>query len=257
MEKDPIVPGVKPSPEDIELRKRQLQARRQAAQRAELARAKATPAAPAKQTLAIVALVITLIIGALAGFLFMQLQTVQKQLNEANELIVSQGANLKKLNDQLSTTDENANLSVDALKMLVRDNNKEIRKLWDLANKRNRPNISSNTESVTALKKSVASVEKKVASTSQKTTAQVANLKKDMEASVARLSNTVSGLSPDINEAQLRISQNSEAIQVLDAKVSSIKQGGDIGDMRLEMEDIQIRLDRIQNALGTTTAPRP
>ena len=51
-------------------------------------------------------------------------------------------------------------------------------------------------------------------------------------------------------ENQLRIAQITENLQMLDAKVSKVRDGGDMGDMKLEIEDIQIRLDRIQNALG-------
>ena len=51
-------------------------------------------------------------------------------------------------------------------------------------------------------------------------------------------------------ENQLRIAQITENLQMLDAKVSRVGNGGDVGDMKLEIEDIQIRLDRIQNALG-------
>ena len=83
-QKEPIVPDMKPSAEDIELRKRQMAARRQAAQRAAIAKAAAAPAQPQKQTVAIVALVVALVMGAAAAFLFMQLQMVQQQLNQAN-----------------------------------------------------------------------------------------------------------------------------------------------------------------------------
>ena len=256
-QKEPIVPDMKPSAEDIELRKRQMAARRQAAQRAAIAKAAAAPAQPQKQTVAIVALVVALVMGAAAAFLFMQLQMVQQQLNQAQGVIAEQGKNLQKLNDQLSATGENANLSVDALKILVKENNSEIRKLWDVANKRNKANISSNAKSIKQLNASVASV-KKAQDTAQKQQASaLASAKKDllasMDSKVGSLSNRVKKVesaAADIATAQLSISQNTEALQALDAKVSKIKMGGDVGDMKLEIEDIQIRLDRMQNALG-------
>lgn len=256
-QKEPIVPDMKPSAEDIELRKRQMAARRQAAQRAAIAKAAAAPAQPQKQTVAIVALVVALVMGAAAAFLFMQLQMVQQQLNQAQGVIADQGKNLQKLNDQLSATGENANLSVDALKILVKENNSEIRKLWDVANKRNKANINSNAKSIKQLNASVASVKKAQDTAQKQQISALASAKKDLQASmdskVGSLSNRVKKVesaAADIATAQLSISQNTETLQALDAKVSKIKMGGDVGDMKLEIEDIQIRLDRMQNALG-------
>ena len=45
------------------------------------------------------------------------------------------------LQERLVSTDEQANLSVDAIKILLKDQDHEIRKLWDLANKRNKNDI--------------------------------------------------------------------------------------------------------------------
>jgi chromosome segregation ATPase len=50
------------------------------------------------------------------------------------------------LQEKLTSTDEQANLSVDAVKILLREQDHEIRKLWDLANKRNKVDISKNAD---------------------------------------------------------------------------------------------------------------
>ncbi len=256
-QKEPILPDMKPSAEDIELRKRQMAARRQAAQRAAVTKTAVAPAKPAKQTIAIIALVLAIVMGAGAAFLFMQLQIVQKQLNQAQGVITDQGRNLQKLNDQLSATGENANLSVDALKVLVKENNKEIRKLWDVANKRNKANIASNDKAIKSLESSLAAVSRKQVAADKGTKAEIASAKKDLtqalNSKTSALSSRVKKVeasAEDLATAQLSISQNSETIQALDAKVAKLKLGGDLGDMRMEIEDIQIRLDRIQNALG-------
>lgn len=258
-QKEPIVPDMKPSAEDIELRKRQMAARRQAAQRAAVAKTAVAPAQPAKQTVAIIALVIAIVMGAAAAFLFMQLQIVQKQLNQAQVVITDQGKNLQKLNDQLSATGENANLSVDALKILVKENNKEIRKLWDVANKRNKANIASNDKAIKSVKSSLAAVSKKQVAADKANKSAIAAAKTELTQALSSKTSALSSrikkveaAGEDLATAQLSISQNSETIQALDAKVAKLKLGGDLGDMRMEIEDIQIRLDRIQNALGGT-----
>lgn len=255
-QKEPIVPDMKPSAEDIELRQRQMAARRQAAQRAAIAKTAAAPVQPAKQTLAVIALIVALVMGAAAAFLFTQLQVVQKQLNQAQAVITDQGRNLQKLNDQLSATGENANLSVDALKVLVKENNKEIRKLWDVANKRNKANIASNGKAIKSIKSSLASVSQKQAAADKANNAALASAKSELtqalSAKTSALSSRIKKVEAsgeDLATAQLSISQNSETLQALDAKVAKLKLGGDLGDMRMEIEDIQIRLDRIQNAL--------
>lgn len=50
------------------------------------------------------------------------------------------------LQEKLTSTDEQANLSVDAMKILLKDQDHEIRKLWDVSNKRNKGKITKNTQ---------------------------------------------------------------------------------------------------------------
>lgn len=50
------------------------------------------------------------------------------------------------LQEKLTSTDEQANLSVDAVKILLKEQDHEIRKLWDLANKRNKVDIAKNED---------------------------------------------------------------------------------------------------------------
>jgi len=50
------------------------------------------------------------------------------------------------LQEKLTSTDEQANLSVDAVKILLKEQDHEIRKLWDLSNKRNKVDIGKNKD---------------------------------------------------------------------------------------------------------------
>merc|ERR1711879_1071775 len=45
---------------------------------------------------------------------------------------------------QLSVTDESATVSLQALKVMLKEHDSEIRKLWAIANKRNKQNIAAN-----------------------------------------------------------------------------------------------------------------
>lgn len=281
------MPKMQASQEDMAMRQKQLQQRRLAAQRA----AKANPAAaqiaaPApKQTLAIVALVLSLAMGGFAGFLFMQLQEANAQLSKAEGILNGHATNLAELNDKLSASDENSNLSVDALKILLKDNGKEIRKLWDLSNKTNKPNIAKNGKSISAVKNSIAKVDKKATSIDRKignvdskvasanskidgnkksigsNKKTIADLKtslalqeKALEDKLAQVKSSVNGL-PAATEK--RINDNEQSIRSIDATRKKLNGSmaeveSQFNEMKLEIEDIQIRLDRMQNAMTGT-----
>lgn len=78
---------------------------------------------------------------ALAGlaYLFYQNQTLMQEGH-----ITAQA--LQKLQSQLSDTGEQANLSVDALRIQLNEQGSEIQKLWDLTNKRLKVDIARNKE---------------------------------------------------------------------------------------------------------------
>jgi len=267
------IPKMQASQEDMAMRQKQLQQRRLAAQRA----AKANPsaaqiAAPApKQTLAIIALVLSLGMGGFAAFLFIQLQEANAQLGKTEDILNGHATNLAVLNDKLSASDENSNLSVGALKVLLKDNAKEIRKLWDLTNKANKPNIEKNTKAISSVKASVVKVDKKATGIDKKVVSansnitgnknsiaalktSLANSQKSLETKLADLKSSVTGL-PEATEK--RIGNNEQSIRSIDATRKKLNSSmaeveSQFNEMKLEIEDIQIRLDRMQNAMTGT-----
>lgn len=102
------------------------------------------------------------------------------------------------LQEKLTSTDEQANLSVDAVKILLNEQDHEIRKLWDLANKRNKKDIAKNKDrlsdqskvltkqggKIDLLNKEVSQVENSIA---QKVQAGVKPLLNDAEQNKAKL----------------------------------------------------------------------
>jgi len=75
----------------------------------------------------------------LAVALLIQLQQVKKQSDLQLQAITI-------LQEKLINTGEQSDLSLDAIRILVKDQNHEIRKLWDVTNKRNKNNIAKNKE---------------------------------------------------------------------------------------------------------------
>lgn len=287
------MPKMQASKDDMAMRQKQLQQRRLAAQgTAKPAGVSASNGVAPKQTLAIVALIISLALAAFAGFLFMQLQEATTQLKKAEGILNGHATNLTSLNDKLSATDENANLSVDALRVMLKDNSKEIRKLWDLSNKTNKPNIASNSNDITRLKTSVSNVDKKatsidrkvanvdskIASVSSKVTAanndivgnkkniggnasSISDLKANLAAHQKAMDDKITQVKSSVNSlpaaTEKRITDNEQSIRSIDATRKKLNSSmaeveSQFNEMKLEIEDIQIRLDRMQNAMTGT-----
>ncbi len=71
--------------------------------------------------------------------LLIQLQQVKKQSDLQLQAITI-------LQEKLINTGEQSDLTLDGIRILLKDQGHEIRKLWDVANKRNRGNIAKNKE---------------------------------------------------------------------------------------------------------------
>lgn len=268
---------MKPTEEEIAQRQQQL--RRQAQQRlaqagaakrsapatepltaaatAPTVQAATAAAAPVQRSsgssgLAVVSLLVALGALAGAGYMYTLLESSQQKLAAAQDILLLQGGKIEALENRLSASGENANLSVDALKVVLREQDNEIRKLWDLASKRNRADIDANAAKLNNLSSAVNSASGASSSDIKALKAQLAELKNSVAA-------MPSGL-------ELSIAQNKEGIDMLEASVNSLRttvdsqkaapaSGGGAGyndllNMKLEIEDIQIRLDRIQNAMS-------
>ena len=70
-------------------------------------------------------------------------QTFESESNKANEQLINE--RLLLIEDQLSIVDETNNDSLTDISSSIQFLDKEIRKLWDLSNKRNKVNIQNLT----------------------------------------------------------------------------------------------------------------
>ena len=107
------------------------------------------------------------------------------------------------LQDRLSSTDEQANLSVDAMKILLRDQDHEIRKLWDVANKRNKNKISKNTQRLDDQSKLVTKHDGKLAQLSKAD----AKAKKELSSKLKVQSKDIESLKSDLESKQVALSK--------------------------------------------------
>jgi hypothetical protein len=287
------IPKMQASQEDMAMGQKQLKQRRLAAQRAEKVNHTVPQIAAApKQTLAVVALILSLGMGGFSGFLFMQLQEANSQLVKTEGILNGHATNLTVLNDKLLASDENSTLSDGALKVLLKDNAKEIGKLWNLTNKTNKPNIEKNAKAISGVKTSVIKVDSKATEIDKKVVSansnisgnknsisanensisanennisgnknsiaslkiSLANSQMSLEAKLADLKSSMKGL-PEATE--VRIGNNEQSIRSIDATRKKLNSSmaeveSQFNEMKLEIEDIQIRLDRMQNPMTGT-----
>ena len=92
--------------------------------------------------------------GLLVGFIYVLTflsilfliiwQTFESESNKANEQMINE--RLLLIEDQLSVVDETNNDSITDISSSIQFLDKEIRKLWDLSNKRNKVNIQNLTK---------------------------------------------------------------------------------------------------------------
>lgn len=169
------------------------------------------------------------------GYLFVQNQKLQTQADR-------QLAAIAKLQSMLSNTDEQANLSLEALKILVKEQEHEIRKLWDLSNKRNKVDIAKQKErmddqsklitrhsgKISQMDKALDAQAKSVKTASE----QVANMEKTLEgtrfefqSSLEKSQNDIDSLkksipkslAKDVNALEKQVKSQAKSIKAIDA----------------------------------------
>jgi hypothetical protein len=108
--------------------------------------------------------------GLLVGFIYVLTflsilfliiwQTFESESNKANEQMINE--RLLLIEDQLSIVDETNNDSITDISSSIQFLDKEIRKLWDLSNKRNKVNIQNLTKQTTDIENLISRVEEDI-----------------------------------------------------------------------------------------------
>lgn len=159
-------------------------------------------------------LLLFLIVGLVAlGWLVWQQQQsmtlMSEQLTEAHKQVSG-------LSSQLTNTESNITANVQSVDELISTNELEIRKLWDVSNKRNKAwiqtnqaNIANNQERLTELNQSLSQVEIDATTTISNMVAQ--------QRDIADKINLLTQQSNQLNDTIKRqVEQNTQAIQAID-----------------------------------------
>ena len=146
------------------------------------------------------------------------------------------------LEEKTSTDQDLKNESILSLEDDIKFINKEIRKLWDLSNKKNRNNIANLLGQVNELENYIEDVKKLGSTIAAKQRAmdlELAKLERAQENFQGKL-NLIKSLD-DGSDIEKRISSQEEAIQAFDAYRKQINRT--VMDLQSRLNELQIRLE--------------
>lgn len=181
--------------------------------------------------LAVVALLAALLALALAGFLYKQLQESQQQLQASNTQIIQSERRIADLEGRLRLADNESTQSLTVLQANIKENSAEIRKLWGVANDRNRKAIDQLKADAAKLQETVASLDAGLKQQVTEVAGEVkvlSDLMEGQQSIVARADRAVSSQTETLKELseklsaldsdlRKRVGSNEEAIKAIDA----------------------------------------
>ena len=206
----------------------------------------------------IACLVLVVLIAVMGVWFQKQMTVLQSQMDER---ISESSQKLGNLQSRLSATDESLNQSSGQLQDTVRahgkrleENNTEIRKLWDLSNKRNRADIAEQSKKLTALsatlnevKKAQAGVDGKLQGISKDTAA----LKKQVDSAVAAVNKSSEQWQTRISQMQTQVDVLAENINQLESQQQNLKSGlAKVEKNQAGLAALKDRLDETEAAIA-------
>ena len=129
--------------------------------------------------------------------------------------------------------------------------NKEIRKLWDLSNKKNRKNISQNLNSIESIKEEIDLLDREYKTISAKQRSLNLKLSK-LEKMQENLSQSIEGFNPSIQDDNLevRLTNLEEATKSVDLYRTQVNQS--ILSIKKKLNDIELEIINISSEKATS-----
>lgn len=193
---------------------------------------------------------------ALIVMLVVQLQQVKKQSELQLQALVV-------LQDKLTNTGEQANLSVDAMKIILKELEHEVRKLWDVSNKRNKNDIANNASRLDQqnklLSQSAGQIEilsKDINKQEKQLSAQIIAAMEKNNASDADLAKKINGLDSQIKAALANNPKNlAETLSEHDKAIKAMD-GSRLQFMK-RINALEKELKALKQTQSTSPAPVP
>lgn len=190
-----------------------------------------------------------IILAAGLGGLYFQNTQLSQTLNKQNIQLSQSLSRIKTLEDELTATGRDLSKSGATLENRIQTNESEIRKLWDLSNKRNRKDIDSNDKAISALKTQFSMVQSELKRlqqvlTDESTTRNIATqtLKTEQEFLNTKIGNQQIALTEQINAQQLALSQLTESEGMLREALKSA--------LETRLNDLQQRTKTLSEQLS-------
>ena len=230
--REPTISGIRPEKDEIAARQPRGAGPGPNSSAAQRAVQGARPVV-VKSTVAPVALLFAIIGIGLAAFVYWQLMEAQKALVAAEERIVL-------LENRFELSDGEATASLEVLQAKVRENESEVRKLWDTRNV-NKDAIAGNKDAVAAMNKSVNSIDGKISTAVKTATADLQlinelveaqqgalvsldNKNVDLQKQIQNLTDQLKQLETVEQDLQNRVRTNEQAIEAIDAFRRTVNQ---------------------------------
>ncbi|WP_162628865.1 hypothetical protein [Marinobacter bohaiensis] len=207
-----------------------------------------------------------------------QIDQLSERLQEADYWARQSKLALARFEGQLSETGENLeqkDSTLDDLRKEVKTANSEIRKLWAVANERNKEAINANKAALAYLEETTSNLKNdlgeqvksmqgnvdELASTVEARAETVAGLQSrldDLQPRLTEVEKTAEGMSDTVTRRLERFGREQDlARQELVARVDSLENGsGNMGSLENQLSATQQRLSEIENAIDAIDAAR-
>ncbi len=187
-------------------------------------------------------------VAAFMSILFLAIwQTFESESNKSSMVLVDERLSL--IEEQINIVDETSNDSMTDISASIQFLDKEIRKLWDLSNKRNKVNIQELTKQITDIDKLLIQIQQDLKINQTNLT----NMKQNIDLNVSKIDEL--GASAEDAE-MLRMSLNNVNTQLilLDDSIQALNNyKNQLNQVILE---IQTEISGIQGALMQDTTPQ-
>jgi len=159
-----------------------------------------------------------LLLALLTGFVVWQNYQLTLRLNQTVDELQLSNARIGVMEGQLSATDENLVMNESNIKIQFTNHMSEIRKLWDVANKRNKGWIEDNQAEIAAMKTAAAASVK----TLQAAIAQVASDASELAGTVTTHASQLTSLGKQATDLDKRQAADHGTLGQVESKVASI-----------------------------------
>lgn len=187
-------------------------------------------------------------VAAFMSILFLAIwQTFESESNKSSMVLVDERLSL--IEEQINIVDETSNDSMTDISASIQFLDKEIRKLWDLSNKRNKVNIQELTKKITDIDKLLIQIQQDLKINQTNLT----NMKQNIDLNVSKI-DELGASAEDAEMLRMNLNNVNTQLILLDDSIQALNNyKNQLNQVILE---IQTEISGIQGALMQDTTPQ-